>query len=68
MPSPHTDRGTEVARHQSLHFTTEETAWGGVLGAFLGAVLALPVAALAACRRVPRSASGLQPPVRPAAP
>jgi uncharacterized membrane protein len=31
-----------------MHFTTkEETAWGGVLGAFVGAVLALPVAALA---------------------
>lgn len=33
---------------ESMHLTTkEETAWGGVLGAFIGALLALPVAALA---------------------
>lgn len=33
---------------QSMHLTTkEEAAWGGVLGAFVGALVALPVAALA---------------------
>ena len=33
---------------QSMYPTTkEETAWGGVLGAFVGALVALPVAALA---------------------
>src|SRR4030095_511382 len=33
---------------QSMYLTTkEEAAWGGVLGAFVGALVALPVAALA---------------------
>jgi uncharacterized membrane protein len=42
---------------ESMHLTTkEETAWGGVLGAFVGAVLALPLVALAAA---PASAAAL---------
>ena len=42
---------------QSMHLTTkEETAWGGVLGAFVGALLALPVVALVG---VPAAAAAL---------
>ena len=42
---------------QSMHLTTKkETAWGGVLGAFVGALVALPVAALAS---VPAAAAAV---------
>lgn len=42
---------------QSMYPTTKEgTAWGGVLGAFVGALLALPVVALAS---VPAAAAAL---------
>ena len=50
-------RNGKLRIDQSMHLTTkEETAWGGVLGAFVGAVLALPVAALAS---VPAAAAAL---------
>jgi uncharacterized membrane protein len=41
-------RNGKLRIDQSMHLTTkEEAAWGGVLGAFVGALVALPVAALA---------------------
>jgi uncharacterized membrane protein len=50
-------RNGKLRVDQSMHFTTkEEAAWGGVLGAFVGALLALPVAALAS---VPAAAAAL---------
>jgi uncharacterized membrane protein len=50
-------RNGKLRVDQSMHLTTkEETAWGGVLGAFVGAFLALPVAALAS---VPAAAAAL---------
>jgi len=50
-------RNGKLRVDQSMHLTTkEETAWGGVLGAFVGALVALPVAALAS---VPAAAAAL---------
>jgi len=50
-------RNGKLRIDQSMYLTTkEETAWGGVLGAFVGALLALPVAALAS---VPAAAAAL---------
>jgi uncharacterized membrane protein len=41
-------RGGRLRVDQSVYLTTkEEAGWGGVLGAFVGALLALPVAAVA---------------------
>ena len=43
------NRSGRLRVDQSMYLTTkEEAGWGGVLGAFVGALLALPVAALAA--------------------
>lgn len=50
-------RNGKLRIDQSMYFTTkEETAWGGVVGAFVGVLLALPVAALAS---VPVAAAAL---------
>lgn len=50
-------RNGKLRIDQSMYLTTkEETAWGGVVGAFVGALLALPVAALAS---VPVAAAAL---------
>ena len=50
-------RNGKLRVDQSMYVTTkEETAWGGVLGAIVGALLALPVAALAS---VPAAAAAL---------
>lgn len=50
-------RNGKLRVDQSIHLTTkEETAWGGVLGAFVGALLALPVVAVAG---VPAAAAAL---------
>jgi uncharacterized membrane protein len=50
-------RNGKLRIDQSMYLTTkEETAWGGVLGAFVGALLALPVAAVAS---VPAAAVAL---------
>ena len=49
--------GGRLRVDRSMYLTTkEEVAWGGVVGAFVGALLALPVAALAA---VPAAAAAL---------
>lgn len=50
-------RNGKLRVDESMYLTTkEETAWGGVLGAFVGVLLALPVAALAS---VPAAAAAL---------
>jgi uncharacterized membrane protein len=50
-------RNGKLRVDQSMHLTTgEETVWGGVLGAFVGALLVLPAAALAG---VPAAAAAL---------